>query len=145
MFLIHVANEKAYHGAVDNFSKQTSVMMDTTNGKPHVSVQYTKAPSSGVVGTEVSMARKFDNPIYGTDRDNTNDIRTDRDPSRLLSMSEPYHQFDNPIYATEATQNAYSIITDAATHDGSTDRQSTYENIQHMHGQPFSSYRPLIN
>ena len=67
--------------------------------------------------------------MVDTDRDNTNDIRTDRDPSRLLSMSESYHQFDNPIYATKVTQNTYSIITDAATNDGSTDRQSTPDSM----------------
>ena len=113
-----------------------------------VSVRYTKPSSHQLQYVEEEIARKFDNPIYGAENDKVKERAREpehMDQSRLLSMSLPDHEFDNPIYATEETENAYSMINDASTHDGETNRQlqATYESVHD--GQLPSSYRPLIN
>lgn len=104
---------------------QSRAIHTANHGKPAVSVRYTKPSSHQARNTEEEITRKFDNPIYGADDDEVNGgVKTECvDQSRLLSISIPDHEFDNPIYATEETDNDYSMITDASTHDGETNRQ----------------------
>ena len=147
-YIIVTFTAKKEHSSV-SFGQSSAVNTAAAHHERQtVSVRYTKAPSHQLQDTEEEITRKFDNPIYGTENDKVKGIATETehmDQSRLLSMSLPDHEFDNPIYATEDTENAYSMITDASTHDGETNRQlqATYESVHD--GQLPSSYRPLIN
>ena len=139
IFVTCTANKE--HSIVSSGKSRNSTTAYGDQPKPNVSVRYTKPSSPQLPDSEEAV---FDNPIYGVDDNDKVNGDVEIDPKALLSTSLPDHEFDNPIYAIEETENAYSMITDASTHNSATtgQLQATYKSI---HDELPNSYRPLID
>ena len=65
--------------------------------------------------------RVFNNPIYGGNDEETEDMYADPDTNHHAGTgmgSAPYHEFDNPIYGGEPDENAYSLPANSSTVNG---------------------------
>ena len=87
---------------------------------PHTSapVHYINLSSSDRANMAGSAPdRVFDNPIYGGNNEETEDMYADPDTNHHAGTgmgSSPYHEFDNPIYGGEPDENStYSLLTDS--------------------------------
>ena len=74
-------------------------------------VNLSSSDKANIIGHGSAPDRIFDNPIYGGNDEETEDMYADPDTNHHAGTrmgSVPYHNFDNPIYSGESDENAYS-------------------------------------